>query len=367
MIQLGYKLSAEEFGPKELVAQAVRAEAAGFEFALLSDHFHPWTDRQGQSPFVWTVLGAIGQATSTLRVGTAVTCPTVRIHPAIVAQAAASTAALMPGRFFLGLGTGENLNEHVVGCGWPSADVRLEMLEEATRIIRLLWQGEMTSHRGSYFTVEDARLYTLPPEPPEVMIAASRPGAAELAGRSGDAMINVEVAPKLLQRFQSSGGKGKPRYMELGVCWAKDERQARKTAHEVWSLAALEGALFTELPLPSHFEAAFKPITEEQVAENVVCGPDPDAHVKAIRTAADAGYTHVCVHQIGPEQEGFFAFYEREVLPAVAKVGGGKAPRPAGGKTGDAAGRRKARASERTSTSKPKGRGSRRRTGTDDT
>jgi coenzyme F420-dependent glucose-6-phosphate dehydrogenase len=353
MIEIGYKLSSEEFGPSDLVQQAIRAEAAGFEFALASDHFHPWTDRQGESPFVWTVLGAIGQATSRLRVGTAVTCPTIRVHPAIIAQAAATTAALMPGRFFLGLGTGENLNEHVVGRGWPSPDVRLEMLEEAVEVIRLLWKGEPASHRGRHFTVEDARLYTLPPEPPEVMIAASKPRAAELAGRSGDAIITVEADSRLVQRFQASGGRGKPRYMEMGVCWAKDERRARKTAHEVWALAALEGALFTELPLPSHFEAAFKPITEEQVAENVICGPDPAPHLKAIQKAADAGYTHVCVHQIGPEQEGFLDFYEREVLP---KMGGRSARRKAS--PGTRSGRGLA--------GKAQPRTPRRRTGTDD-
>jgi G6PDH family F420-dependent oxidoreductase len=317
MIELGYKLSSEEFGPTDLVRQAVRAEAAGFGFALISDHFHPWTDRQGQSPFVWTVLGAVGQATTQLRVGTAVTCPTMRIHPAIVAHAAATTAAAMEGRFFLGVGTGENLNEHVLGRGWPSADVRLEMLEEAITVIRLLWQGGMKSHRGKHYTVEDACLYTLPEEQPPLMVAASKPRAAELAGRLGDAMINTEVDEDLIERFRSSGGDDGHRYVELSVCWAKDERQARKTAHEIWALAALGGPLFTELPLPSHFEAAFEPITEDKVAESVICGPDRRRHLDAIERAGRAGYTHVCVHQIGSEQAGFVDFYEREILPEL--------------------------------------------------
>jgi coenzyme F420-dependent glucose-6-phosphate dehydrogenase len=317
MIDIGYKLSSEEFGPRDLVDFAVRAENAGFTFGLISDHFHPWIDEQGHSPFVWTVIGAIAQATERLRVGTAVTCPTIRIHPAIVAQAAASTAALMPGRFFLGLGTGENLNEHIVGRGWPSADVRLEMLTEAVDVIRLLWGGKQKSHRGTYFTVEDARLYTLPDEPPPIMIAASKRHAAELAGRAGDAIINVEVDPELLAHFDAAGGKGKPRYLELGVCWAKDEKTARKTAHEQWSLAALGGSLMTELPLPSHFSAAFEPITEDAVAKAVVCGPDADEHVEAIKKAERGGYTHVCVHQIGPDQAGFLRFYEEEVLPRL--------------------------------------------------
>jgi coenzyme F420-dependent glucose-6-phosphate dehydrogenase len=317
MPSLGYKLSAEEFGPRALVDNAARAEEAGFEFGLISDHYHPWIDKQGQSPFVWTALGGIAHATKSLEVGTAVTCPTMRIHPAIVAQAAATTAALMPGRFVLGVGTGENLNEHILGEGWPSADVRLEMLEEAIDVIRLLWRGGLQSHRGPYYTVEDARLYTLPDEPPPIMVAASKPGAAQLAGEMGDAIINTEVSKKLLQQFDQAGGTGKPRYIELGVCWAKDEKTARKTAHEIWSLAATPGPLFTELPLPSHFEAAMEPLTEDMVAEAVVCGPDADKHRARIREALDAGYTHVCIHQVGPDQEGFFRFYEREVLPKL--------------------------------------------------
>jgi G6PDH family F420-dependent oxidoreductase len=317
MVDVGYKLSSEEFGPSALIDYAVIAERCGFTFALISDHFHPWTDRQGQSPFVWSVLGGIARATSRLRVGTAVTCPTIRIHPAIVAHAAATTAAMMPGRFFLGLGTGENLNEHIVGRGWPSGDVRLEMLEEATLVIRRLWEGTLTSHRGRHYTVEDARLYTLPLEPPPIMIAASRPGAAELAGRLGDAMINTEPDEDLIAALRAAGGRRKPCYVEMTVCWAEDERRARRTAHEVWPLAALEGPLFTELALPSHFEAAFKPISEARTAEEILCGPDPRPHVEAITRAARAGYTHVCVHQVGPEQEGFLRFYAREVLPRL--------------------------------------------------
>jgi coenzyme F420-dependent glucose-6-phosphate dehydrogenase len=289
MLELGYKLSSEEFGPCDLVRQATRAEQAGFSFALISDHFHPWTDRKGQSPFVWSVLGAVAQATSRMAVGTAVTCPTIRVHPAIVAQAAATTAALMGDRFFLGLGTGENLNEHVVGRGWPAPDVRLAMLEEAVRVIRQLWQGGPQSFHGKFYTVEDARLYTLPAKPPAVMIGASKSGSAELAARLGDAMINTEVDADLVQTFADAGGHGKPRFMEMTVCWAEDERRARATAHEVWGLAALGDMLFTELPTPTLFEAALKPITEETVAEHVVCGPDAQRLLAKLRAAEAAG------------------------------------------------------------------------------
>lgn len=315
MIRVGYKLSAEEFGAPDLVEQAIRAEAAGFAFALLSDHFHPWSSRQGQSPFVWSVLGAIAQATKTLRIGTAVTCPTMRVHPAVVAQAAATTATMMPGRFFLGLGTGENLNEHVIGKGWPPGDLRLAMLEEALEVIRLLWKGDVQSHRGTYYRVDDAQLFSLPDEPPHVMLAASKPKAAELAGRAAEAMITTTIDRRLVERFVRAGGEDKPRFVELSACWAADEARARRTAHEIWPLAALPDPLFTELAQPSHFEAAFSSLTEEQVAENVLCGPDPQQHVAKIREAEAAGYTDVCVHQIGPEQQEFVRFYEREVLP----------------------------------------------------
>lgn len=319
MMNLGYKLSSEEFGPRDLVRFAARAERAGFEFALISDHFHPWTDRQGQSPFVWTVLGAIAHATTRLRIGTAVTCPLIRVHPAIVAQAAATTATLMGDRFFLGVGTGENLNEHVVGRGWPSPDVRLAMLEEAVHVLHLLWKGDVQSFHGHHFTVEDARLYTLPEKPPPLMIAASKPGAAALAGHAGDAMINTEVEEDLVNAFEGAGGERKPRYVEIGVCWAKDEARARKTAHEVWALSALAGMLFTELPTPALFEAALKPVDEDAVAKAIVCGPDPERYLEKIRAAEQTGYTHVCLHQVGSEQEAFIDFCRRRILPAFAK------------------------------------------------
>jgi G6PDH family F420-dependent oxidoreductase len=319
MLRLGYKLSSEEFGPADLVRQAVRAEAAGFDFALISDHFHPWTDRQGQSPFVWTVLGAIAAATERLTVGTGVTCPTIRMHPAIVAHAAASVATMMPGRFFLGVGTGENLNEHVTGAKWPSVDVRREMLEEAVKVIRLLWRGGVQSHRGPHYTLESARLYTVPRRPPPIMVAASGPASARLAGRIGDGFVTTDLDPALLRTFRRAGGQGKPSFVEVTVCWARSERQARRTAHEVWALSALEGSLFTEIAQPSHFEAAFKPITEAQVAAAVVCGPDPARHLAALRRASRAGYDHVCVHQIGPDQEGFVRFYEAEIFPRLRR------------------------------------------------
>ena len=290
------------------------AEERGFAFALISDHFHPWTDRQGQSPFVWTVIGAIAQATERLRLGTGVTCPLIRTHPAVIAHAAATAAALMPGRFFLGLGTGENLNEHVLGDRWPEGQVRFEMLTEAIEVIRLLWRGGYQSHHGTYYTVEQARLYTLPEEPPPIMVAAGKPNAARLAATAGDGLIGTSPDEEILSAFEAAGGTDKPRIGQLTVCWAQDEATARKTALHWWPNAAAPGELGQELALPRHFEQVAELISEDDVAAKVVCSPDADAHRAAIQEFGDAGYDHVYIHQVGPDQEGFLDFYGREIL-----------------------------------------------------
>jgi len=316
MVQIGYKLSSEEQTPRDLVQNARMAENSGFSFAMISDHFHPWVDAQGQSPFVWSVIGAIAQATERLELGTAVTCPSVRIHPAIIAQAAATSAALMPGRFFLGVGTGEALNEHVVGEPWPATHIRQEMLEEAIAVIRQLWQGGMQNHRGRYYRVENARIYSLPDPLPPIHIAVGGLHGAEIAGQLGDGMVGTSPKAELIKAFEKSGGQRKPRYAEVTVCWARTEAEGRRTAHEVWPNAVIPSALAWELPLPSHFEAAAELVTEEAIAEEIVCGNDAQRHIAAIRTYADAGYDHVCVHQIGRDQKGFFEFYKREVLPS---------------------------------------------------
>jgi coenzyme F420-dependent glucose-6-phosphate dehydrogenase len=316
MDQLGYSLSSEEHRPADLIGYARRAEEAGFGFAVISDHFHPWVDRQGQSPFVWAVIGGIAQATERLGVGTGVTCPTVRIHPAIVAQAAATAADLLPGRFFLGVGSGENLNEHILGDRWPEVDVRLEMLEEAVALIRQLWEGSLTSHHGRHYTVENARLYTLPDQLPPIHVAGAGEKAARLAGRIGDGFVGTSPEEGPLRTFEQAGGQGKPRYGQLTVCWAADEDSARKTALEWWPNLAVPGQLAQELPLPSHFEQAATLLRDEDI-EMIPLGPDPEQHLASIRKYFDAGYDHVYVHQIGPDQEGFFSFYEREVLPKL--------------------------------------------------
>ncbi len=316
-MDLGYALSSEEHEPTDLVRHAALAEEAGFSFALISDHFHPWTPRQGNSPFVWSVLGGIATVTERIRVGTGVTCPLIRMHPAIVAHAAATTAAMMPGRFFLGVGSGENLNEHVTGDRWPSASERLEMLEEAIELIRALWTGDEVERRGRFYRVVDARLYTLPPERPQLYVAASARNAAELAGRLGDGLISTSPNQDLVTAFGGAGGVGKPRVGQLAVCWATSEEQARRTAHEWWPTGALEGQLGQELPRPEHFEAAAQLVTEGDIADAVVCGPDPERHLEAIDRFEQAGFDHVYVHQVGPDQEGFLRFYERRIIPNV--------------------------------------------------
>jgi len=316
-VEIGYAISSEEHLPNDIVRHAQLAEEAGFTYALISDHFHPWVDAQGHSPFVWSVIGGIATATERLRLGTGVTCPTIRIHPAIIAQAAATSAAMMPGRFFLGVGTGEALNEHITGERWPETEVRQEMLEEAIEVMRRLWQGGNQSFHGLYYTVENARLYTLPDEPVDVMIAASGPNAAEMAGRLGDGFISTAPDEQVVKAFESAGGTG-PRYGQMTVCWNEDEAQALKTAHEIWPNAGLPGELGQELPTPKHFEQVVQLVTPDKIAESVVIGPDASKYLAKIDEYAQAGFDHVYIHQVGRDQEGFIRFAEREILPQYA-------------------------------------------------
>jgi coenzyme F420-dependent glucose-6-phosphate dehydrogenase len=316
-VEIGYALSSEEHRPSDLVRYACEAEKAGFSFALVSDHFHPWTDTQGQSAFVWSVIGAIAGGTERLRLGTGVTCPTIRIHPAIIAQAAATSAELMNGRFFLGVGTGEELNEHVTGARWPGAEERLEMLEEAIWVIRRLWEGDLVTHHGRFFTVDRARIYSLPDEPPPIAVAAAGDEAAELAGRVGDALISTAPDEDLVSTFERAGGADKPRYGQLTVCYARSEREAIETAHSWWPNAAMGGQLGQELALPLHYEQAAETVTPADVAKSVVCGPDPERHRKAIDEFEEAGFDHVYIHQVGPDQGSFFRFAREELALAT--------------------------------------------------
>jgi G6PDH family F420-dependent oxidoreductase len=321
MPRFGFTMMGEQFPPEELVRNAELAEQAGFAFAAFSDHFHPWLDAQGQSPFTWSVLGAVADRTERIELITMVTCPTIRYHPAIIAQAAATIGRLSNGRFTLGLGAGENLNEHVVGHGWPAVDLRQEMLEEAVEIIRLLWQGGFQTYRGQHLELEDARLYTLPDEPVPIALAAGGADAAELAGRIADAIIVTEPEPGYLEAFRGTGGEGKPSYGQVALSWHEDEAEARRIARERWRFALPGWKVMAELPNPVNFDAATSGATEDQIAELVSCGPDPEVHLQAIRRFLDAGYERIAVVQAGPDQAGFLRFWERELAPRLETAG----------------------------------------------
>jgi len=312
-MRLGYFLSAEEHSPNALLEQAELAQAAGFEALWISDHFHPWNDEQGQSPFVWAVIGGLARVCD-LPVTTAVTCPTVRIHPAVIAQAAATAAVMTDGRFRLGVGSGEALNEHVVGARWPTADVRLEMLEEAVEVIRELFTGEDVNHHGTHYTVEDARIYTLPPTPVPIYVSGFGPKAIDLAARIGDGFVTTKPSAEDIGRYRDGGGKG-PVEAGTKVCWAPTKADGVKTAHRLWANSGLPGELAQVLPSPSHFEQASTLVTEEMTADSVPAGPDAEPYLETLREYADAGVDTLFVAQMGPDQKGFFDFWTREVAP----------------------------------------------------
>jgi G6PDH family F420-dependent oxidoreductase len=315
-MRLGYFLSAEELGPAELLEQARAAETAGFTALWLSDHYHPWIDEQGQSPFVWSMIGAISQVCR-LPITTSVTCPTVRIHPAVIAQAAATSAVLCDGQFVLGVGSGEALNEHIFGDAWPEAEVRLEMLEEAVEVMRLLWTGKTVSHRGKHYTVENARIYTMPPEPPPVYVSGFGPRSIDLAARIGDGFISTRPDSDAVRRFHEGGGLGKPTQAGAKVCFARTEDEAVRIAHTLWPTAGLAGELAQVLPTPRHFEQAAELVTPDMVRQAIVCGPDPDAQLKMISSYADAGFDKLYIANVGPHYPGFFELYAEHVFPLV--------------------------------------------------
>jgi G6PDH family F420-dependent oxidoreductase len=316
-MKIGYFLSSEEWGPQDLVAQAVKAQDAGFEGLWISDHYHPWNDQQGHSPFVWSTIGAIAQATDGMKVTTAVTCPTIRIHPAIIAQAAATSAVMLNGNFVLGLGSGEALNEHILGDAWPEADERLEMLEEAVEVIRKLWEGGVHDHRGRHYRVAHARVYDLPDRPPPIVISGFGPKAVKLAARIGDGFCTVGPDADSVKLFRGESRNGQLVQGGLKVCWSQDEEKARETVHRLWANEGLPGELAQVLPTPEHFEQASELVTEDMLAEDTPCGPDVDKHVEAIKAYEEAGFDELYVNQIGPEQDAFFEAYRERVLPRV--------------------------------------------------
>jgi G6PDH family F420-dependent oxidoreductase len=313
-MRIGYFLSSEEYSPAELIEQAKGAERAGFTGLWISDHYHPWVDAQGQSAFVWSTIGALSQVSS-LPITTAVTCPTVRIHPAVIAQAAATSAVLTGGKFRLGVGTGEALNEHIFGDAWPEADVRLEMLEEAVEIMRELWKGGNVSYRGKHYTVENARVYTLPDKPVEILISGFGPKAIEVAARIGEGYVSTMPDGDMVQQFRSSGGGDRVCQAGFKAAYAATEDEGAQIAYEKWPNAGVPGELSQVLPTPKHFEQASQLVTKDMIKESFVCGNDPQAHLEMIGKYADAGFDEIYVANTGPNFQGLFDLYAKEILP----------------------------------------------------
>ena len=305
-MQVGYKIATEAFGPSEVVEQAVLAEQAGFDFVELSDHFHPWLDVQGHSAFTWTMLGAIAAKTERIGLATGVTCPTVRYHPAVIAQAAATTALLSDGRFVLGVGSGERLNEHVVGRGFPAVHVRHEMLREALQILRLLWQGGYQTFEGKYLQLEDARLFDLPETPPVIAVATGGPRASRLAAELGDGLFVTEPRADLIQAFTAAGGSSAaPKYAEVPMAWAQDVVAGAEAAHRTSRWALTGWKVMSELPNPVNFEAATTMVTLDDVQQQFSCGPDDEVHLRQVQPYVDAGYDHLVLQNAGPDPQGF--------------------------------------------------------------
>jgi G6PDH family F420-dependent oxidoreductase len=311
-MQIGYWLSSEEHAPGALVENAIRAEEAGFDHLLISDHIHPWVDAQGHSPFVWGVIGAIANATERITLGTAVTCPLIRVHPAIVAHAAATSQALMDGRFFLALGTGERLNEHVLGDRWPRADERLEMLEEAVEIIRKLFGGDYETYRGKHYTVEQAKLYDAPDPPAPIIVAAKASDAAKLAASVADGTMNTTPDADIVKLYRDSGGKG-PIYGKVTGCFAPSVDEALRIALERQPNVALGGDASTELALPRDFEALAELVRPDDLEDSLALGNDVDAWREKIDAFDKAGFTHVALHNVAQDQSAFIDF-ARELL-----------------------------------------------------
>jgi G6PDH family F420-dependent oxidoreductase len=315
MTRYGYFLSSEELSPGAMVDSARYAESVGIDSLFISDHFHPWLESQGESPFVWSVLGAIAASTKQWLM-TGVTCPTIRIHPAILAQASATTQLIAEGRFRFGVGSGENLNEHILGDRWPPVETRLEMLEEAIEVVRRLWQGGYVTHQGQFYTVENARLFSVPDKLPPILVSGFGPESTRLAARIGDGYVNTSPEPDLVNEYRDHAGKG-PAIAAVKACWAPDAGSARKLAHDRWKSSGLPGQLNQELAMPSHFEAGAKLVSEDAVAETIPCGPDPSRHVEVIEKYVRAGYDEIFIAQVGDDQRGFLDFLTTEVLPLL--------------------------------------------------
>ncbi|MGY1792847.1 TIGR03557 family F420-dependent LLM class oxidoreductase [Geodermatophilus sp. SYSU D00525] len=303
-MQVGLKLATEAFPPEEIVRQTVRAEEAGFDFVEMSDHYHPWLDVQGHSGFTWSMLGAMAAKTERIGLVTGVTCPIIRYHPAVIAQAAATVQILAEGRFTLGIGAGERLNEHVVGTGWPAVHVRHEMLREALQIIRQLWQGGYQTFEGKYLQLEDAQVFDLPDELPVIAVASGGPNASQLAAEYGDGLFATEPREDLVGAFRDAGGKG-PLYAEVPMAWAQDEESAVQEALRTSRWALTGWKVMSELPNPVNFDAASQTVKEDDIRGQFSVGPDLEKHLQQAQPYVDAGFDHLVLQNVGPDPDGF--------------------------------------------------------------
>src|ERR1700753_48201 len=311
-MRIGYKLATEGFGPKELIRQAAVAEQAGFDFVEMSDHYHPWVEAQGHSAFTWSLLPAIAMRTERIGLATGGTRPSMRSHPAIIAQAAATMAIVSDGRFTLGVGAGERLNEHVTGEGFPARRVRHERFREALEIIRLLWQGGYRSYDGKHLKLEDARVFDLPEELPVIAVAASGPESARIAAELGDGLFAVEPDGAVVDTWRQLGGHA-PAYAELPLAWAPDEDSAVQAVLEKSSFSLSGWKVMSELPNPVNFEAVTASVTPDQVRQAFACGPDPKRALDVARKFADAGFDHLGAMNAGPDPDGFMDFFAGEL------------------------------------------------------
>ena len=321
MAKFGYKLMTEEHGPKALVENAKRAEDAGFDFLSISDHYHPWLESQGHAPFAWSVLGAIAHATRTIGISTGLTCPILRYHPAVIAQAAATVAVMSDGRFTLAVGAGERLNEHVTGVRWPAVPERHRMLSEAIDIFRSLWSGGVHTRQGEHFIVDHAQLYDLPAQPIPIMVGASGPESVALAAEKADGLMATEPKAELVADYRKQAARPGPCYAEATLAYAPSEEDGLKLAHERFRFAAFGWSVMSELPSVQAFEAASQFVKPQDMADSVGAGPDPERHVAAVRKYLDAGFDHIVLTAAGPDQAGFIDFFQRELKPRLDKLG----------------------------------------------
>jgi G6PDH family F420-dependent oxidoreductase len=321
MTRFGYKLMTETTDPKSLVRNARRAEEAGFDFVSISDHFHPWLESHGHSPFAWSVLGAIASGTDAIGLSTGLTCPIMRYHPAIIAQAAATIGVMSDGRFTLAIGAGERLNEHVVGQSWPAVHQRHAMLREAAEIIRLLWGGETCSYEGQHFHLDSARVYDLPDRPIPLVVGVSAEKSAQLAAEVGDGIMAVEPKRELVEQWKAAGGGQGPRYGELALGYAGTRAAGLELVHEYSRFGALGWSVLSELPGVGSFEEATRFVKPEDLQDEVPHGPDVETYVEAVRKFAEAGFDHVVLLAVGPDQESFIRFFESELRDELGKLG----------------------------------------------